>query len=414
MTKLSDLYDLKRSAEVSARRLNAAIRRLESLQRQLDLPAVLPPIVEAVVFDSEEDRRLRSEEARLTAEIRKVKKIGRKAYDHVDTHDWVLSALSIAKRPWVVPAVCVVELAIVAGVCLLTLATYPVPIRVAAFMVTGFVAVFATLATAPVRIRLLARWTERTVQGRDGMLGPAEEAPRVLAGLRADLEKVRGELVVLQEHRERLARHELVVRDLRSAERELDGAGADYARLRRRFEQAYEEYQATVVPAYVEEMLPEIVPAQPRIVVPVDPLVARRRRLKNCGWRDLQDDDFELFVCDVFDLLGYHVEKVGGYWDQGVDVVATKGTEKIAIQCKGLSGYANNFAIQQAYAGMTYYGCTKCVAIVTTWFSRHAQNLARTTGCILIEGHAIPSLIDGEFEPLRTTALSLNSEPIPW
>ena len=54
-------------------------------------------------------------------------------------------------------------------------------------------------------------------------------------------------------------------------------------------------------------------------------------------------------------------------------------------------------AIQEVYAGMTFYRCDRCVAVTNSAFTGPARELAARLGCLLVDGSAIPGLIEGRF-----------------
>jgi hypothetical protein len=124
-------------------------------------------------------------------------------------------------------------------------------------------------------------------------------------------------------------------------------------------------------------------------------LSSRRYRLARCDWRGMRGPTFERFIAGVFEELGYDVESTGASGDQGVDLIARGRGRVIAIQTKGYEGSVGNKAIQEAYAGMTYYRCRECLAVTNSRFTRGALDLARAVDCSLIDGAHIPDLIDG-------------------
>jgi hypothetical protein len=124
-------------------------------------------------------------------------------------------------------------------------------------------------------------------------------------------------------------------------------------------------------------------------------LSSRRYRLARCDWRGMRGPEFERFIAEVFEELGYDVESTGASGDQGVDLIARGRGRVIAIQTKGYEGSVGNKAIQEAYAGMTYYRCRECLAVTNSRFTRGALDLARAVGCSLIDGADILDLIEG-------------------
>lgn len=110
----------------------------------------------------------------------------------------------------------------------------------------------------------------------------------------------------------------------------------------------------------------------------------------------MQGIEFENFLADVFLELGYKVETTKVTGDQGVDLVASKNGRSIAIQAKGYpSTTVGNKAVQEAHAGMGFYGCDVAVVITNSTYTSGARELAERIGCLLIDRDQIPSLIEG-------------------
>ena len=95
--------------------------------------------------------------------------------------------------------------------------------------------------------------------------------------------------------------------------------------------------------------------------------------------------DFEKYVGAIFKSKGYRVKYTGLSGDFGVDVLAEKGQEKIAVQVKRYKKLVGEAAVQQAVAGMYHYGCNKAMVVTNSRFTTFAQELAKTTHCELID-----------------------------
>lgn len=122
----------------------------------------------------------------------------------------------------------------------------------------------------------------------------------------------------------------------------------------------------------------------------------RRNELLNVEWRTLKGIAFESFLTRVFIDLGYQVRTTKISGDHGVDLIASKNDQCIAIQAKGWSGTVGNGAVQEVYAGKAHYKCMSCAVITNSTFTRNARDLARSTQCRLIEGNQIELLIMGK------------------
>jgi hypothetical protein len=102
---------------------------------------------------------------------------------------------------------------------------------------------------------------------------------------------------------------------------------------------------------------------------------------------------FEKHVAETYRRLGYRVRVTKQSGDAGVDVIADKGTERLAIQTKQYSGSVGNDSVQQAFTGKTIYDCTGAVVVCTTTFTSAAKAAARATNVELIDGKAYSHLM---------------------
>ena len=75
--------------------------------------------------------------------------------------------------------------------------------------------------------------------------------------------------------------------------------------------------------------------------------------------------------------LNYKCKKTKASGDQGVDVLATKGDERIAIQAKCyMNGVIGNHAVMEVVGGKKYYDATRCMVITNRTFTKSARELA--------------------------------------
>ena len=87
--------------------------------------------------------------------------------------------------------------------------------------------------------------------------------------------------------------------------------------------------------------------------------------------------EFESFIGDLFEKMGYTTKVTKSSGDQGIDVLATKNDFVVAIQAKCYSGIVGNHAIMEAVAGMKFYKADKCMVITNSSFTKSAQELAK-------------------------------------
>jgi hypothetical protein len=98
---------------------------------------------------------------------------------------------------------------------------------------------------------------------------------------------------------------------------------------------------------------------------------------------------FEHFVADVLRGLGYRVQVLGGSGDQGVDVIAMSGDERLAIQCKNYGKPVGNKPVQEVFAGARHHGCTTAWVVAPEGFTKGAVGLARSVGVSLHDAQSL-------------------------
>jgi len=94
--------------------------------------------------------------------------------------------------------------------------------------------------------------------------------------------------------------------------------------------------------------------------------------------------DYEVWVSERLQHLGWKTRVTQGSGDQGVDVVAEKGGTVVAIQCKKYSSPVGNKAVQEAFSGKTYIGANKAAVVTNASFTRSAYELAQSVGVQLL------------------------------
>jgi hypothetical protein len=252
---------------------------------------------------------------------------------------WIIDHTGVGTWGWLVGG-------LMAGTAAVALSAVPLVLifgRLVPILV-GFALCF--LAAGSATATVLARLAGRSIP---------EEVSKVRARLRARRESIS----TLHERREGWRNHLSLLRRARHAQEDYEGAARRHARL-------------------------------------VELLNSRRYRLVHADWRSLRGTAFEDFVGQVFEELGYTVEKTKVTGDQGVDLIIRGKGRTIAVQAKGYEGTVGNGAIQEVYAGMAFYRCWECVAVTNSYFTSGAIDLARSVGCTLIDGRHIPELIDGQ------------------
>jgi restriction system protein len=95
--------------------------------------------------------------------------------------------------------------------------------------------------------------------------------------------------------------------------------------------------------------------------------------------------EFEKYLKKLLTYRGYSVMRTPGSGDFGVDLVASRNGDTIAIQVKRSESQISRRAISDAVGGMKHYSCNKAMVITNNHFTKGADTLARSNGCILID-----------------------------
>ncbi len=107
---------------------------------------------------------------------------------------------------------------------------------------------------------------------------------------------------------------------------------------------------------------------------------------------DMTGLEYEHYVANYLRGRGYYNVKVTqGSGDYGIDVIATKGGIKYAVQCKYYSNPVGLHAIQEAVAGINHYSCDSAMVVTNNLFTQAAETLAEENGVVLI-----PNVVPGK------------------
>ncbi len=122
--------------------------------------------------------------------------------------------------------------------------------------------------------------------------------------------------------------------------------------------------------------------------------------------------EFEEFISNMFIRLGYVVTTTKATGDQGIDIIAEKGLDKIGIQTKCYSSTVSNSAIQEVVAGKNHYNCNKAIVVTNNTFTQSAINLSRSNDVILWDRFILKEKIS-ELGILVDTVTVLNDTTKP-
>lgn len=110
---------------------------------------------------------------------------------------------------------------------------------------------------------------------------------------------------------------------------------------------------------------------------------------------NLNPYEFEEWVARMFRLNRFKAMPTKRSGDYGVDVIAEKDNERIAIQVKKFSKPVGIKAVQEVIAGMDYYNCYDGWVITTApYFTQASKNLAHTRNIKLYNKNDLALLLN--------------------
>lgn len=107
----------------------------------------------------------------------------------------------------------------------------------------------------------------------------------------------------------------------------------------------------------------------------------------------LSGAEFEEFLAGLFRQHGFHVELTPTTGDYGADLLLSKAGQRIAVQAKCYTGSVGVSAVQEALAGMAYYGCQNAWVVTTGNLTPNAIELAKKSHVRLVDTTALGKLI---------------------
>jgi|SRR6266850_7082865 len=104
--------------------------------------------------------------------------------------------------------------------------------------------------------------------------------------------------------------------------------------------------------------------------------------------------DFEHYVGRLLQEQGFRITVTKGSGDLGVDVIARKDRVAYAVQCKRSGENISRRAVSDAVAGKQHYKCTQAMVVTNRYFRSGAQELAKSTDCILVDRKELSAWVE--------------------
>ncbi len=131
----------------------------------------------------------------------------------------------------------------------------------------------------------------------------------------------------------------------------------------------------------------------------------RLRSLQIANIDAMKGDDFEHYLAILLKHRGFKTKVTPRSGDFGVDIVATKGGVKYAIQAKRHKEKIPRNAVSDVVAGKQHYGCHKAMVITNNYFKPAAIKLAQSTDCELVDRDKLADWIH-DFQKSNKRAIS--------
>jgi restriction system protein len=103
--------------------------------------------------------------------------------------------------------------------------------------------------------------------------------------------------------------------------------------------------------------------------------------------------EFEGYVAARLHRAGWQVRFTPAVGDYGVDLIAEKDGQSVAIQCKRHGKSVGVAAVQQVVSGALHHGCTRSLVVSNQEFTTAARQLAYTHRCQLIGRRALQAWV---------------------
>ncbi len=103
---------------------------------------------------------------------------------------------------------------------------------------------------------------------------------------------------------------------------------------------------------------------------------------------------FEAFLVEIFQTIGYDVRETQKTADQGADLFVSRFGKTMVIQAKNYSGSVGNAAVQQAISAKAFYGCDEAMVVTNSYFTKSAKELAATAAVRLVDREGLQTYLD--------------------
>lgn len=102
--------------------------------------------------------------------------------------------------------------------------------------------------------------------------------------------------------------------------------------------------------------------------------------------------EYEKYCANILNNNGWSAQITSGSGDHGVDVIAEKNGQYVAIQCKLYNSKIGNKAVQEVASGMKHWNSSIAVVVTNSDYTKNAIDIARTHNVHLLHHSHLPEL----------------------
>ena len=95
--------------------------------------------------------------------------------------------------------------------------------------------------------------------------------------------------------------------------------------------------------------------------------------------------EFENYIIRLLTHRGFKVETTNATLDLGINMIAKKNDHKYAVQINRQTGSVSRLLVSDIDREKHRYGCDKAMLITNSYFSEDVIELAKSTGCELVD-----------------------------
>ena len=109
---------------------------------------------------------------------------------------------------------------------------------------------------------------------------------------------------------------------------------------------------------------------------------------------DMTGEQFENYLVDLYNDLGYRAEKTKATGDFGADIILKSNDTVKIIQAKRYASRVGVRAVQEISSAKNYYNADQTVVVTNNYFTDSAKKLAKINNVRLIDRNTLYKLIN--------------------